>query len=395
MAKAKIDQVTGMLEKIHIEGFRRLADVELNFKPLNVLIGANGSGKTSLVDVFSLLAESASGRLSRSIGELGGIVANLTDLQTGEREKASSMAFRLTTTSETASPPLNYRIRLASQGIGYRIKSEELASEASETLFHASNGIGKFLNKPNGCWDNSDEIPGFDEAESALSQAPKIQKETDAFRRRLASSTSYQVFDMGKRSPIRLPQPMRAANLPGVVGENLVSCLYMMRETDPDRFETLEATLQAVFPSFERLNFPPVAAGTLAMTWKDRNSKNPFYVHQLSEGTLRFLWLTTLLQCSGLTAITMIDEPEVSLHPELLSIVADMLREASAKTQLIVATHSDLLIRFLKPSEVIAVSLNDDGAAELKRADEFDLDGWLKEYNLDEVWRMGRLGARP
>ena len=91
----------------------------------------------------------------------------------------------------------------------------------------------------------------------------------------------------------------------------------------------------------------------------------------------------------------MIDEPEVSLHPELLSIVADMLREASAKTQLIVATHSDLLIRFLKPSEVIAVSLNDDGAAELKRADEFDLDGWLKEYNLDEVWRMGRLGARP
>ena len=69
-----------------------------------------------------------------------------------------------------------------------------------------------------------------------------------------------------------------------------------------DRFETIEATLRAGFPGFERLNFPPVAAGTLAMTWKDKTSKNPFYMHQLSEGTLRFLWLATLLQSPGLTA---------------------------------------------------------------------------------------------
>ena len=85
-----------MFEKIQIQGFRRLANVELKLAPLNVLIGANGCGKTSLLDVFSLLADSASGRLSRSIGDLGGIVSNLTDLQTGQREKASSMTFRLT-----------------------------------------------------------------------------------------------------------------------------------------------------------------------------------------------------------------------------------------------------------------------------------------------------------
>jgi predicted ATPase len=74
-----------------------------------------------------------------------------------------------------------------------------------------------------------------------------------------------------------------------------------------------------------------VAAGTLAMTWKEKTSKSPFYMHQLSEGILRFLWLTTLLQSPGLTAVTMIDEPEVSLHPELLSLLADLLREASQR----------------------------------------------------------------
>ena len=384
-----------MFEKIQIQGFRRLANVELKLAPLNVLIGANGCGKTSLLDVFSLLADSASGRLSRSIGDLGGIVSNLTDLQTGQREKASSMTFRLTASSERSGPPLNYRIQLASRGIGYNIESEDFAPEGSVSWFHANDGSGRYLKLPEGRWDNSDDIPGFDTAESALSQAPKTQKESDTCRRKLASSTSYQVFDMGKRSPIRLPQPMRAATLPGANGEDLVSCLYTLRETDPDRFETLEATLQAGFPTFERLNFPPVAAGTLAMTWKDRTSKHPFYTHQLSDGTLRFLWLATLLQCPGLTAVTMIDEPEVSLHPELLSLLADLLREASQRTQLIVATHSDLLIRFLKPSEVVTVNVNDEGAAELIRADELDLSRWLEEYTLDEIWRMGRLGARP
>src|SRR5271165_2789593 len=175
---------------------------------------------------------------------------------------------------------------------------------------------------------------------------------------------------------------MRDAKLPGHDGEDLVSCLYTLRETDPDRFETIEATLRAGFPDFERLNFPPVAAGTLSMTWKDKTSKNPFYMHQLSEGTLRFLWLATLLQSPGLTTVTMIDEPEVSLHPELLSLLADLMREASARTQLIVATHSDRLIRFLEPKEVVVMDAAKDGRTIATWADQLDLEKWLADYTL-------------
>jgi predicted ATPase len=88
-------------------------------------------------------------------------------------------------------------------------------------------------------------------------------------------------------------------------------------------------------------------------------------------------------------------KPEVSLHPELLSILADLLREASKRTQLVVATHSDRLIRFLRPSEVVLVDSTDEGMSTITWADELDIDKWLKDYSLDELWSTGRLGARP
>jgi predicted ATPase len=259
----------------------------------------------------------------------------------------------------------------------------------------AQNGDFKYFERDRAKGEHFFPNWDFNPFESALSQVPKMFQEPEKFRKRLASSTHYHVLDVSNRAPVRLPQQMRDAELPGHDGEDLVSCLYTIRETDSDRFETIEATLRAGFPAFERLNFPPVAAGTLAMTWKDRTSKTPFYMHQLSEGTLRFLWLVTLLQSPGLTAITMIDEPEVSLHPQLLSLLADLLREASQRTQLIVATHADRLVRFLKPSEVVAIDVSDDGVAQATRADDLDLDKWLEEYTLDEIWQMGRIGGRP
>ncbi len=130
------------------------------------------------------------------------------------------------------------------------------------------------------------------------------------------------------------------------------------------------------------------------MTWKEENFTRPLYMHQLSEGTLRFLWLATLLQSPGLTDVTLLDEPEVSLHPELLSLLAGLLREASARTQIVVATHADRLVRFLEPSEVLTFDVAEDGMASATWADQLDLDQWLQEYTLDEVWRLGRMGGR-
>ena len=384
-------------ERIHVKCFRRLYDVDLSLKPLNVMIGANGSGKTSLLDVFSFLSASASGNLKETVSAFGGVEGNLTTLEAVNAGKAAFMRFEIDATVPD-SQPLKYAIALKPGGISYEIVDETLTQQRSPIppplkYIQSHHGDVRYF-KPQ---ENKLLPPEWEHEplESALSQVPKMYQEPEEFRKWLASSTHYHVLDVGQRAPVRLPQQMREAKLPGKDGEDLVSCLFWMREADRDRFEAVEDTLRAGFPDFDRLNFPPVAAGTLAMTWKDKRSKYPFYMHQLSEGTLRFLWLVTLLQSPGLTAVTLIDEPEVSLHPELLSLLAELMREASQRTQLIVATHADRLVRFLLPSEVIAVDVADDGTASATRADEFDLNEWLSEYTLDEVWRMGRIGGRP
>src|ERR1017187_8912292 len=292
---------------------------------------------------------------------------------------------------------LNYSLTLKQQGVAYLI-SEEVLSQGRKSnekpfLHIDSQGpdiryfeaVKNKLQQPN--WEHK-------RLETSLSQVPKMFREPEDFRNRLSSSTFYHVLNVDPRSPVRLPKPMRPATLPGRNGEDLVSCLFYLRETERARFEAIEDALRTAFPRFDRLDFPPVAAGTLALAWRETGFSHPLYMHQLSEGTLRFLWLATLLQSPGLTALTLIDEPEVSLHPEFLSLLTDLLREASNRTQLIVATHSDRLIRFLQPNEVLLMDSDDNGMTTVKWADELDLEKWLSDYSLDELWSNGRLGGR-
>ncbi|WP_165229212.1 AAA family ATPase [Aquisphaera insulae] len=385
-------------KSLKVVGFRRLHSCPIGLRRLNVVIGANGCGKTSLLDVFTLLASSAGGQLARSMSDMGGLDANLSNLLAVPEGKSQEMAFDL----EMEIPdhnPLIYRLNLAPIGVGYEITDEMLEQDQGKASpfkhIDAHRGRVRYFNPQPGKQGLVKPTWDYNEKETALSQVPRMFRESEDFRMRLASSTHYHVLDVGRRAPVRLPQQMKDARLPGHDGEDLVSCLFTLRETDPDRFSAIEASLQAGFPGFERLNFPPVATGILAMTWKEKSSKTPFAMHQLSEGTLRFLWLTTLLHSPALPAVTMIDEPEVSLHPELLSLLADLLREAAQRTQIIVATHADRLVRFLTPPEVLVVNLGEKGEASFQWADELDIDAWLDEYTLDEAWRMGRIGARP
>lgn len=383
-----------VVDSISIKGYRRLHRVDIEIQPLTVMIGANGVGKTSLLEVFTLLSASANGQLESKLSELGGLNEILT------RDFSQDLLIIYTYTLQNNC--FDYIIKLTPKGLAYSISIEQLTATSDITISHPesmridyiqSHGVDvKYWNQETNelikpTWE-------YNFFETALSQVPKNYQEAEKFRKQLASCTFYGALNVAPKSPVRLPQTMRPATLPGANGEDLVSCLYYLRETDPERFELIEDTLKAAFPDFERLAFPPVAAGTLTMTWKDKNFSKPLYMHQLSEGTLRFLWLITLLQSPDLPTITLIDEPEVSLHPELLRLLVDVMREASQRTQLIVATHSDRLIKFLKPEEVLVCDA-ENGLTTMKWGDTFDLAHWLEDYSLDEIWAMNLIGGRP
>lgn len=378
------------IRRIEIGGFRRLVNLDVRVRPMMVLIGANGAGKTSVLDALSLLSASASGQLGASLSRMGGLASLVT--------RGVEQDLRWTVEMDVPNDvPLRYELALEPRGGSYVIGQEVLYQQRSgypQPFKHIDSARGEIryyeieqnrLVRPT--WDH-------DPLETSLSQVPKMYRQPEEMRKTLASATQYHALDVSPRAPVKLPQAMKPASLPGAGGEDLVPFLYYLRETDRDRFDAIEDSVRAAFPAFQAFGFPPVAAGMLSLTWKDRSFNKPLYIHELSEGTLRFLWLASLLQSPDLSTITMIDEPEVSLHPELLSLLADLMRGAARQTQLIVATHSDRLIRFLEPEEVLVMDTEEDGSAKLTWADSLDLESWLSEYSLDEVWRMGRIGGR-
>lgn len=379
--------------RLQVQGFRHLRNLDLALGPLNVLIGANGVGKTSLLEVMSILATAADGRLEEAFSAAGGLGAVLT--QDGRNEL--QLALEMPVAGQEA---LEYGLTVRRGGLAYDFPHEQLTQKRPGTKGKAP--FFEYIDSQGGSIRYYDPelhklVPPtweYKPLETSLSQVPKMFREPERFREVLASSSLYHALDVSPRAPVRLPQAMRPARAPGRNGEDLVSCLYFLRETERDRFETITDTLRAAFPNFERMDFPPVAAGLLTMAWTERHYAQPLYPHQISEGILRFLWLATLLQSPTLPTVTLIDEPEVSLHPEMLRLLAGLFREAASRTQLIVATHSERLVRFLEPPELMVCDLDEDGGTSIARAGDLGIDGWLQEYSLDQLWGLGRLGGR-
>ena len=378
------------IKRIGIEGFRRLESVDVEMRPVMVMIGANGVGKTSFMDALSLLAASARGLLNQRLNDMGGI-GDVTPF--GKTEGVTLRAVVETPNGQ----PLEYSLELAPQGRGYAIAEECLTQDIT-----AYEGPVKHIESKGGAVRYCEPDKGrhvvpeweYDPLESALSQAPGTFRRIEELRRTLSSMTRHCALDTGRFAPARLPQPLLPAARPGGNGETLAPFLHHLRESDPWRFEDVEATLRVAFRGFESLSFPVAADGTISLAWKDKAHRDPIYLRQLSDGMLRFLRLVSLLNDPDLPAVTMIDDFEAGLHPEHALLLAEQMRESADRTCLIVATHSDRLMSYLELSEVLVMDALEGGGVSMTWADTLGAEDWLEDYSLDEVWRMGQIGGR-
>jgi predicted ATPase len=385
------------LTHLEIKGFRSLYDVSIEMRPLMVLIGPNGSGKTSFLDVLRMLRAAAKGNLSDVISEHGGVSSLLSRTAPFKDVEISCKCI-----DDLSGTEFSYGLALASKGVAYRIAKEQLVSrtldsedEETEVLIAERSQSPQVLPQLARRPDRTQkplELQDVPLGEAALS-TQRLGGGASNLRRMLAGIDYLHPIDVSARSPIRLPQDLAPGLYPYASGERLFASLYNMRIEHPESLERILDVLRVAMPEFERIEFPVVASGKASLFWYEKKAARPFEQGELSEGTLRFLWLVTTLLSPESPSIMLIDEPEMSLHPQLLMLLADVLKEAALASQVIVATHSDRLIRWLEPENVAVVD-KEDGLSKIEWLPTERLKDWLTEYTLDQLWINGELGGR-
>jgi predicted ATPase len=389
------------ITNLGVHNFRSLIDVDIPLHDLTVVIGPNGSGKTALLETLMLLHRGSQGELARFFEERGGYQAIVS--QGGGRSGMPQMTLVLTVSDENPSlesQQTGYSIELRGTVIGYEVSREMLALPRTQEKYRT--GFDYSTDKTVRSEAHKSLLAELGVTELVVAEPVLAQLSINrlrrgggpGFRRFLEGFRFYAALDVTARAPIRLPQSLTPAESPGASGESLYSSLYNLRTNQPETYDRVLAILMQAFPGLKRLEFPVVGAGMVTLAWYDRSNPQPFYPNQLSEGTLRFLWLVMLLMSPNRSSVLLIDEPEISLHPELLRLLAILLQEASLQGQVVVATHSSDLISWLQPDEVL-VADKEDGQTRFTWASALNLQNWLAEYTLRDLWLMGNLGGRP
>ncbi len=395
-----------MIKSLSLSGFKSIRELgEFPLGPLTVLIGPNRSGKTNLIDFFAWLSEAGRQELSIGLNHWGGLDAILW--AGGAEALVFSLAFE--PTGPFTQERNIYSASITKRGRGHVVALEALLRDPMPrhdspfNILQARDGqvtLYNFLTQKR-------EEMSISEAELSVVQVrdPKAYPTPDKIRRYLTSIVCHRPFATHDQAPIRQAQLVQSGTpeqpatrlLPG--GDNLSNVYYELNNNPrwQETWEEMEDILRNAFPGFKRLRFPADAAhGRIILAWQDEVfPKRSFPASMLSDGTLRFLCLLAVLYDPEPPSLVCIDEPEVGLHPELVKLVADMLQEAAERTQVVVATHSPQLIAYLKPEHVVVVEADDQGSSSYKRLDPAQLEAWLKDFTLGQLWLQGELGAKP
>lgn len=367
------------LDKLTIKGFKSIQTLEdFELTNLNVLIGGNGAGKSNFIDFFRML---------RAMMELPLPGLDNASLRAYVADGGGSDDFLFN------GPKITQQIEVVTRfgPNGYRFK---LAPTADET-FIINDEARYYEGGDTGWW-------GLGSGHST----PELLRDKDktgAYGGRSVGSSVYEAIsswkiyhfhDTSKLAPMRRYETIDDSDYLRFDAANIAPFLLALQNDEKNTYGQIVDTIRLVTPFFDDFILKPNKNEKVRLRWRQKGSDYPLKPHHLSDGTLRFICLTTALLQPDPPSTIIIDEPELGLHPYAVEILAELIEATSRRTQLIVSTQSPSLVDYFKPENIIVVN-REKGGSTFNRLNIEELSSWLKDYSLGDLWRKNIFTGGP
>ncbi|EFP66414.1 phosphate ABC transporter ATP-binding protein [Ralstonia pickettii] len=354
------------ISRLVLHGYKSIAECDLELGRLNVLIGANGAGKSNFIGFFRLINRILDQQLQTAVGLAGGPDALLHYGRKKTEELRAELYFGNNGYQFTLRPTQDNRMMFAHEALWWNMRGDwHPASGHFETHYKERRHHGMI-------WDFV--VPAM---------------------------RSWRLYHFHDTSGSALVKQIHNVNDNEYLRDdarNLAAFLLRLKNHHDEHYQRIVKAIRLVAPFFGDFHLRPTVDNKekIQLEWTEQGQDEPFTASALSDGTLRFICLATvLLQPEDfMPAAILIDEPELGLHPFAVSVLAGLMKSASQKHQLIVSTQSVELVNEFDAEDLIVVDKR-GGASSFARPDAQALSEWLAEYSLGDLWKKNLLGGRP
>ena len=354
------------ISRLVLNGFKSIKNCDINLQNLNVLIGANGAGKSNFISFFHMIKNILDENLQMYISKQGGPDAVL---HFGRKN------------TEAISAEIYFGFN------GYKFALEPTQDNkmvfSYEDFWWNLNGNRRI---------NSGHFESTADAQ---------KNKTEIYSYTVPAMKSWRVYhfhDTGENAAVKQLHNINDNEYIKTDGGNIAAFLYLLKEKYPKEYRRIVKTVKLAAPFFEdfALRPNPFNNEKIELEWKEKESTVPFKAHYLSDGTLRFICMVTVLMQPDefMPETIIIDEPELGLHPYAINLIASIIRSVSAQRQIIISTQSTDLLNGFEPENIIVTEFV-NGETKLKRLERQPLQKWLDDYTLGELWHKNLLGGRP
>lgn len=399
-----------MLKSVSITNFFSFGEkktIELN-NGVNLLLGINGSGKTSFINALRVLTEGIAGEgLQRLIQEQWGGFDQIVNNNGTDSHPYIKIWYVFDVNCLKSIHPgipfawdVEYCITIRKSGTSYSLSEKLTAPErrgrGKFIFIDFCNGNGKISTRNENETTlqeiSGDELSGQELVVRQIND-PVHYLPVYVFRKAIERIAVYNNFNVSEGSRLRYPVEYSSDKRLKKSGENLANILNELKLNNSYCFDELENTFGHVNPNFKSIDISNLY-GQSYITLRERNMKKYVGALHVSDGTLHFLLLESIFYNPNRGLLVATDEPERGLHPDMIISVADMMKEAAKTSQLIAATHSPYLLNQFKLEDIIVFEKNEVNTTEMARLSESDFPDWEGEYLPGQMWLMGQIGAK-